>query len=57
MTVGKNISFPLRTRGMEKTVIREKVEWAAGMFGMGHLLDRKPRELSGGCVSVWPWPG
>ncbi len=48
MTVGKNISFPLRTRGMEKAVIREKVEWAAGMFGIGHLLDRKPRELSGG---------
>ena len=48
MTVGKNISFPLRTRGMEKGAIREKVEWAAGMFGIGHLLDRKPRELSGG---------
>jgi len=48
MTVGKNISFPLRTRGMEKAAIREKVEWAAGMFGIGHLLDRKPRELSGG---------
>ncbi|MGE5662923.1 MAG: ABC transporter ATP-binding protein [Deltaproteobacteria bacterium] len=48
MTVGKNISFPLRTQGMEKGAIREKVEWAAGMFGIGHLLDRKPRELSGG---------
>ncbi len=48
MTVGKNISFPLRARGADKAVIRQKVEWAAGMFGIGHLLDRKPRELSGG---------
>lgn len=48
MTVFKNIAFPLRTRGMEKPAIREKVHWAAGMFGIGHLLDRKPRALSGG---------
>ncbi len=48
MTVFKNISFPLRTRGFDKATIREKVEWAAGMFGIGRLLDRKPRELSGG---------
>ncbi len=48
MTVGKNIAFPLRARGKDRATIREKVEWAAGMFGIGHLLDRKPRELSGG---------
>src|SRR5690606_39337354 len=28
--------------------IREKVDWAAGLFGIGHLLTRRPRELSGG---------
>jgi multiple sugar transport system ATP-binding protein len=48
MTVYKNIAFPLRTRGMDKEAAREKVQWAAGMFKIGHLLDRKPRELSGG---------
>jgi multiple sugar transport system ATP-binding protein len=48
MTVFKNIAFPLRTRGVDKDVAREKVQWAAGMFKIGHLLDRKPRELSGG---------
>lgn len=48
MTVFKNIAFPLQTQGMEKTEIQEKVEWAAGMFGIGRLLHRKPRELSGG---------
>jgi multiple sugar transport system ATP-binding protein len=27
---------------------REKVQWAAGLLGIGGLLHRKPRELSGG---------
>ena len=27
---------------------QKKVEWAAGLLGIGHLLARKPRELSGG---------
>jgi len=48
MTVFKNIAFPLRTRGVDKVAIKDKVAWAAGMFGIGRLLDRKPRELSGG---------
>ncbi|MBI5341782.1 MAG: ABC transporter ATP-binding protein [Deltaproteobacteria bacterium] len=48
MSVYRNIAFPLRTRGVDKATIRKKVEWAAGMFGIGRLLDRKPRELSGG---------
>ena len=48
MTVYKNFSFPLRARGVDKTTIKDKVEWAAGMFCIGHLLDRKPRALSGG---------
>jgi len=48
MTVYKNIAFPLRTRGVDKAAIKDKVEWAAGMFGIGRLLGRKPRELSGG---------
>jgi multiple sugar transport system ATP-binding protein len=48
MSVYKNIAFPLRTRGVDKASIKTKVEWAAGLFGIGRLLDRKPRELSGG---------
>ena len=48
MTVLKNIAFPLQTQGMKKSDIQEKVQWAAGMFGIQHLLHRKPRELSGG---------
>src|SRR5262249_12235262 len=48
LTVERNISFPLRATGMEKGQIREKVEWAAQMFGIERFLDRKPRQLSGG---------
>ncbi len=48
MTVYRNIAFPLRARGVDRSTIKEKVQWAAGMFGIGHLLDRKPRALSGG---------
>ncbi len=48
MTVLKNIAFPLKAQGVAKTLIPQKVEWAAGLFGIGHLLQRKPRELSGG---------
>jgi multiple sugar transport system ATP-binding protein len=48
LTVGKNISFPLRAMRMPKDEIRKKVDWAAGMFGIHRFLDRKPRQLSGG---------
>jgi multiple sugar transport system ATP-binding protein len=48
LTVERNISFPLRAVGMPKGQIREKVEWAAQMFGIERFLDRKPRQLSGG---------
>src|SRR6266508_1961558 len=48
MTVFKNIAFPLKAQRVAKTAIPQKVEWAASLFGIGHLLHRKPRELSGG---------
>ena len=48
LTVYKNIAFPLAAQGMAKDAIKEKVNWAAGMFGIERLLDRKPRQLSGG---------
>ncbi len=47
-TVFKNISFPLEAIKTPKSEIQRKVEWAAGLFGIGHLLKRKPRALSGG---------
>src|SRR6184192_3440346 len=48
MSVFKNIAFPLKAQRVEKPAIPQKVEWAAALFGIGHLLHRKPRQLSGG---------
>ncbi|HEU5394419.1 MAG TPA: ABC transporter ATP-binding protein [Candidatus Methylomirabilis sp.] len=48
MTVFKNIAFPLKAQGVPKAEVPKKVEWAAALFGIEHLLHRKPRELSGG---------
>lgn len=47
-TVAKNISFPLEALKTPRDQIQQKVAWAAELFGIGHLLGRKPRELSGG---------
>jgi multiple sugar transport system ATP-binding protein len=47
-TVARNIAFPLEAVGLPRTVIEEKVRWAAEMFGMERYLDRYPRQLSGG---------
>jgi multiple sugar transport system ATP-binding protein len=46
--VGQNISFPLEAQGMSKKEKDERVRWAADLLGIGHLLERKPRQLSGG---------
>src|SRR5713101_6466542 len=48
LTVYKNIAFPLKAQKVPRDQHRKKVEWAAGLLGIGHLLERKPRELSGG---------
>jgi multiple sugar transport system ATP-binding protein len=48
MRVYDNIAFPLRAQGVPRAEIPRKVEWAATLFGINHLLRRKPRELSGG---------
>jgi multiple sugar transport system ATP-binding protein len=47
-TVRKNIAFPLRTQCVPSAVIDKKVDWASQLLGIGHLLDRRPRQLSGG---------
>lgn len=48
LTVGRNIAFPLQAQGMARSAIQVKVDWAAKLFGIAHLLARKPRQLSGG---------
>jgi multiple sugar transport system ATP-binding protein len=48
LSVYKNIAFPLKAQNVPQEQHRKKVEWAAGLLGIGALLARKPRELSGG---------
>ena len=48
LTVWNNIAFPLRTQGTPREEIKRKVEWAAGLLGIDHLAQRRPRQLSGG---------
>jgi multiple sugar transport system ATP-binding protein len=48
LSVYDNIVFPLRAQKVPRNQHKEKVEWAAGLLGIGKLLGRKPRELSGG---------
>jgi len=48
MTVAENLSFGLRMRGVDKPIIKERLQEAAQLLGIEELLQRKPRELSGG---------
>src|SRR5438874_871397 len=48
LSVLGNVVFPLKAQGVAKAEQKKKAEWATSLLGIGHLLDRKPRELSGG---------
>ncbi len=48
MTVYENIAFGLRARKTPKREIDPKVQRAARMLAIDHLLTRYPRQLSGG---------
>ena len=48
MTVRGNLSFGMKTRGEKRDHISSEVDRVAAMLGLGDLLDRKPRQLSGG---------
>lgn len=49
-TVYDNIAFPLRSKryAQPPDVARALITQVAGTLGIGHLLERMPRELSGG---------
>jgi multiple sugar transport system ATP-binding protein len=48
MTVFDNMAFGLKLRKVPKDQIKRRVEEAAKILGIEHLLKRRPRELSGG---------
>ena len=48
MSVYDNIAFPLKMRKKSRRHIEEKISYVADLLGMKDLLNRKPKELSGG---------
>jgi multiple sugar transport system ATP-binding protein len=48
MKVYDNIAFPLKMRKMHKDKINESVHKIARLLNIDNLLDRKPKEISGG---------
>lgn len=48
MTVEENLGYPLRMRGMDKAVLREKVGRAMELVQLSKMASRKPAQLSGG---------
>lgn len=48
MTVFDNLAFGLRLAGTPKAEVGQRVRHAAGLLEMEHLLERYPKQLSGG---------
>ncbi|MEI7600782.1 MAG: ABC transporter ATP-binding protein [Aestuariivirga sp.] len=47
-SVYENMANPLKLRGQDSSVIKERVTAAAKLLEINHLLERRPQELSGG---------
>lgn len=48
MNVYENIAFPLKMRKTERNQIKERVQNIANLLNISNLLNRKPKEISGG---------
>lgn len=48
MTVAQNMAFALENMKVNKSEIKDRVQWAAKMLELDELLERKPSALSGG---------
>jgi len=48
MNVHENIAFPLRVRGVATRTADERVNEVAKLLGIEQLLDKSPKEISGG---------
>lgn len=48
MTAYENIAFPLKIKGLAKSEINQRVKKVAELLKITHLLNRKPKQLSGG---------
>jgi multiple sugar transport system ATP-binding protein len=47
-TVYENLAFGLKMRKVSQDEIKKKIQWAAQILRLENLLDRKPKQLSGG---------
>ncbi|MCM2291030.1 sn-glycerol-3-phosphate ABC transporter ATP-binding protein UgpC [Allorhizobium sp. BGMRC 0089] len=47
-SVRDNMGFSLKVRGIDKREAEKRIQDAADMLGISHLLDRRPGQLSGG---------
>ncbi|MBM3706070.1 MAG: ABC transporter ATP-binding protein, partial [Actinobacteria bacterium] len=48
MTVYENMAFPLRTQGFKGNKVDMEIKQAAELLRIGHILNKRPRELAGG---------
>ena len=48
MNVFDNIGFSLKTKGIDKSILVKKVNKVSKILKLNHLLNRLPKELSGG---------
>jgi len=48
MTAYRNVSFPLRCRGVKRSQIPSRVDKILTTVGIGHLASRYPSQMSGG---------
>ena len=55
MSVYDNMAFGLKLRKFSKDEIQRRVEEAADILEIREYLQRKPKALSGGQSSAWPW--
>jgi multiple sugar transport system ATP-binding protein len=42
------LKFGLSARKLSAEEIKQRIEWAAKLLQIDHLLDRRPSQLSGG---------
>lgn len=47
-TVYENLAFGLKMRKLPADEITKKIKWAAEILRIENLLERKPKQLSGG---------
>ena len=48
LSVARNLTLALETRGLPRAEIEERVREVAAMLGIEELLDRRPAQISGG---------